>query len=82
MQEKVTNPEAVSARNSKTTMMRSSIGQPERAKRFATILSRGARRFTGIHEVHAPSIPMAEKNDLKSFKCQFESDLGEELALI
>ncbi len=31
--------------------------------------------------MHSPSIPMAEKNDLKSFKCQFESDLGEELAL-
>lgn len=26
-----------------------------------------------------PSIPMAEKNDLKSFKCQFESDLGQVL---
>lgn len=32
--------------------------------------------------MHSPSIPMAEKNDLKSFKCQFESDLGEVLALI
>ena len=81
MQEKAINPETVLARNLKTTMMKLLTGLQKRVKRLGTILLRKVRKFTDIHNIYSPSIPMAEKNDLKSFKCQFESDLGEVLAL-
>ena len=57
------------------------IGHQKKTKKYVTIQLKKVRRYIDIHNIYSPSIPMAEKNDLKSFKCQFESDLGEVLAL-